>query len=78
MFFDKDELNLPKRTIWVKPYCPMIKIYKKYFKEKKKKKLFMEPYWESLRPQDGSNDIVSWYEFTEYFVKYNTHRKISD
>ena len=35
-FFYKDGSNLPKRTIWVKPYCPVIKIYKKHFKEKEK------------------------------------------
>ena len=35
-FFDKDGSNLPKRTIWVKPYHPVIKIYKKHFKEKEK------------------------------------------
>ena len=23
--FDKDGSNLPKRTVWVKPYCPVIK-----------------------------------------------------
>ena len=42
-----------------------------------RKKLSMAPYWESLRAQDGSNGIVSWYEFTEYFIKYNTSRTIS-
>ena len=36
-FFDKDGSNLRKRTIWVKLYCPVIKIYKKHFKEKEKK-----------------------------------------
>ena len=35
-FLYKDGSNLPKRTIWVKPYCPVIKIYKKHFKEKEK------------------------------------------
>ena len=35
-FFYKDGSDLPKRTIWVKPYCPVIKIYKKHFKEKEK------------------------------------------
>ena len=42
-----------------------------------RKKLFMQPYGESLTAQDGSNGIVSWYEFTEYFVKYKTYRTIS-
>ena len=35
-----------------------------------RKKLFTEPYGESLRAQDDSNGIVSWYKFPEYFVKY--------
>ena len=35
-FFYKDGSNLPKRTIWVKRYWFVIKIYKKNFKEKEK------------------------------------------
>ena len=35
-FFYKDGSNLPKRTIWVKRYWPVIKIYKKNFKKKEK------------------------------------------
>ena len=43
-----------KRTIWVKPYCPVIKIYKKHFKEKEKS--FSQNLTEKyLRAQDGSN-----------------------
>ena len=75
-FFYKEGSNLPKRTIWAKLYCLVIKIYKKTF-QGERKKLFIEPYCESLRAQDGWNSIVSWYEFTEYFVKYNTNQTIS-
>ena len=57
-FLYKDGSNLPKRTIWAKPYCLVIKIYKKTF-QGERKELFMEPYCESLRAQDGSNSIVS-------------------
>ena len=32
----QDGSNLPKRTIWVKPYCPTIQIYQKHFKESQK------------------------------------------
>ena len=42
-----------------------------------RKKIFTKPYRESLRTQDGSNGIVCWYEFTEYFVKYKTRGTIS-
>ena len=42
-----------------------------------RKELFTEPYWESLKRQDRSNGIVSWYEFTENFSKYNANRTIS-
>ena len=42
-----------------------------------KKELFTESYWESLKGQDRSNGIVSWYKFTENFCKYNGNRTIS-
>ena len=35
-FFNKDGSNLRKWAIWVKPYCPVIRNYKKHFKDKKK------------------------------------------
>ena len=73
--FYKDRSNLPKRTIWAKPYCPVIKIYKKHFKEKKK--AFHGTLLRILESKDGSNGIVSRYEFTKCFVKYNTNRTIS-
>ena len=52
-FFYKDGSNLPKRTIWVKPYCPVIKIYKKRFKEKEKSnsKDFIGNPWEHKMAQ---------------------------
>ena len=34
--FYKDRSNLHKRAIWVKPYCPAIRIYQKHFKEPEK------------------------------------------
>ena len=42
-----------------------------------RKELFTEPYWGSLKGQDRSNGIVSWYKFTENFCKYNANRTIS-
>ena len=42
-----------------------------------RKEFFVEPYWESLKRQDRSNDIVSWYEFVVNFSKYNTNQTIS-
>ena len=42
-----------------------------------RKKIFTEPYRESLRAQDSSNGIVCWYEFPEYFVKCKTRGTIS-
>ena len=43
-----------------------------------RKELFTEPYWESLKGQDRSNGIASWYKFTENFCKYNANQAISD
>ena len=47
--FYKDGSNLPKRTIWVKPYCPAIQIYQKHFKESEKSFLrnLIEETWEN-------------------------------
>ena len=42
-----------------------------------RKELFTEPYWESLKGQDRSNGIVSWYKFTENFCKHNANLNIS-
>ena len=42
-----------------------------------RKELFTEPYRESLKGQDRSNGVVSWYKFTESFCKYNANRTIS-
>ena len=36
-----------------------------------------EPYWESLKRQDRSNGIASWYKFTENFCKCNANQAIS-
>ena len=42
-----------------------------------RKELFPEPYWESLKGQDRSNGVVSWYKFTEIFFNYNANWTIS-
>ena len=42
-----------------------------------RKKVFTEPYWESLKGQDRSNGTVSWYKFSENFWKHNANLNIS-
>ena len=42
-----------------------------------RKELFTEPYWQSLKRQDRSNGIASWYKFTENFCKCNANQAIS-
>ena len=46
--------------------------------QRERKELFTEPCWESLKGQDCSNGIVSWYKFTEHFCKDNANWTISD
>ena len=42
-----------------------------------RKELFIEPSWKSLKVQNHSNGVISWYKFTENFCKCNTNQTIS-